>query len=1049
MMAANNKNFEEKLIAISSAETFKNAKQLLKNNQLGCAYRDNENRICASFSSRNGFFNATVRTGDNAIGECNCRKKNDGKLCEHALAAIMYASRFNSKLNPIDDEQSKYTGMKPQNFSDFIKSGVIVDPRHQATLRINVNSEFPHVPSKWEHAVLQVKLISNNREYLGNQSNLRQLYFDKMLAISLKLENFSLQDQQIIRYLAINGEPDGGNILLDSEQTAEFFHCLVNFENFRRDGRKLIIHGDYAEPVILKSLVNNKITLSPSIRVGDAVLDLGLAKVITGRSGCWVGRQGEYYFVPATLDVNWIRNFFRTGRQTPDGKIPDTLTENGKFAVPVIQTSSPELERLKHKIMLSADFDCRAMKFSLSIEYIYKNTSFRSDSGRLARINGRFYRRDEEQELIFETELNMFGFERQENSFVLTDIENIGIFLDKVLPVWMQKYPHLVINSSLAKLTNGGNGLNQTMMQCHFVSQNGDKIKLRYDLSANGAPLSLKTLQKNSIENRNYLLSLNGLPVKCGSEFGNFMRSFANITENINENEHEFEISFFSVPYFLKMAKNICGAIPPELISADHEKNTFSFSASGNPSNESDFKFEGTLRPYQQQGVDFLYRMNSHNFNVILADEMGLGKTIQVLAMLTKMQRKNMPPSLVVCPASLLFNWEREAGKFVPSMKVIQLSGTNRADEWQDISKYDLVIISYSVCNRDIEFIRKTQFNFVILDEAQHIKNPGTANAHTCKSIRAKHRLVLTGTPLENSPEDLWSIFDFLHPGMLGNFNSFKRNYANIADDPFLQQDLAARVSPFIKRRTKTEVAKELPPKQELTCFCEMPPAQRALYEQVRLNGFNMLKNCKKGTAVNTEIFTTLLRLRQICCHPQLLPDFDQETDFPSAKMELLHELLQENIDSGHKVLLFSQFTSILAVIEKYLQDNNIPYEYLDGTTRNRKQRVDHFNSDDSIKIFLLSLKAGGTGLNLTSADTVIIYDPWWNPAVELQAADRTHRIGQTRPVSSIKLLVKDSIEEKILHLQEKKKNIFDNVIDNPNLNSEKLSVEDLKFLLA
>ena len=260
---------------------------------------------------------------------------------------------------------------------------------------------------------------------------------------------------------------------------------------------------------------------------------------------------------------------------------------------------------------------------------------------------------------------------------------------------------------------------------------------------------------------------------------------------------------------------------------------------------------------------------------------------------------------------------------------------------------------------------------------------------------------------------------------------------------------MSARVSPFIKRRTKLEVAKELPPKQELTFFCEMPPEQRALYEEVRENGFKMLANYKKGKSVSTEIFTTLLRLRQICCHPQLLPDFQHGETFPSAKMELLHELLHENIDSGHKVLLFSQFTSILAVIEKYLQDNNIPYEYLDGTTRNRQQRVDRFNNDENIKVFLLSLKAGGTGLNLTSADTVIIYDPWWNPAVELQAADRTHRIGQTRPVSSIKLLMRDSIEEKILQLQEKKQNIFDNVIDNPASGSEKLSVEDIKFLLA
>lgn len=1048
-MAREKQNFEEKLIAISDEETFKNAKQLLKNNQIGCAYRDTENRICASFVNRSGIVNTAVRTGDNAVGECNCRKNHsDGKLCEHAIAAIMYASKFNFKLKPIDDEGGKYLGMKSQNFSDFIKSGTVIPENKKSFLCINVNSEFPHVPSKWENAVLSVRLFCNSREYIGNQNNLRHLYFDKTLAVSLKLEYFSLQDQQIIRYLAINGEADGSNILLNSEQTAEFFHCLVNFENFRRDGRKLIIHGDYAEPVLLQIRQNSKILLSPAIKVNNALLDLGTAKVITGRSGCWVGRQGEYYFVPATLDVNWIRNFFRNAKQELNGNLPETLTYNGQFAVPVMSIDTPDLELLQHRILLNAEFDAHSLKFKLNIEYIYKGNSFAPDSGRLAQINGRFYRRDEEAEQTFETELNMFGFEKEENSFVLNDVENIGIFLDRLLPIWLKKYPNIILDGQLAQLSNGANGLQQSSMYCNFAEENNGKIKLEYHLHAGDLPISLKSLQKTALENRTYLLSNNGIPVKCSEKFGNFMRAFGNVAENINENKQQFELSFFSLPYFLNIASDIHGVIPPELHSSNPlNENTIKLSAPA-PS-KPDFEFTGQLRPYQQEGVDFLLNMNSHNFNVILADEMGLGKTIQVLAMLSQMQKKDMPPSLVVCPASLLFNWEREAKKFVPSMKIIQLSGTNREEEWNDIAKYNLVIISYSVCNRDIEFIRKTQFNFVILDEAQHIKNPGTANAQTCKSIRSKHRLVLTGTPLENSSEDLWSIFDFLHHGMLGSFAGFKRCYANIADDRFLQQDLAARVSPFIKRRTKQEVAKELPPKQELTFFCEMSPEQRSLYEEVRLNGFNMLKNYKKGSAVSTEIFTTLLRLRQICCHPQLLPDFPANDIFPSAKMELLHELLHENIDSGHKVLLFSQFTSILAVIEEYLKEQNITYEYLDGTTRNRQQRVDHFNNDESIKVFLLSLKAGGTGLNLTSADTVIIYDPWWNPAVELQAADRTHRIGQTRPVNSIKLLVRDSIEEKILRLQEKKQDIFDNVIDNPTISSEKLSVEDLKFLLT
>lgn len=1049
-MARENKNFEEKLIAISDEQAFKNAKQLLKNKQIGCAYRDEENRICASFSNRSTVFNTKVKTGNNAIGECDCRKNNDnGKLCEHAIAAIMYASRFNAAIKPVDDQPGRYQGMKKQNYSELLELGTASENKQRPTLRITVNSEFPHVPSKWEHAVLSVRLFNNGREYIGNQSNLRHLYFDKMLAVSLQIDNFSLHDRQIIRYLAINGEADGSNILLDSEQTAEFFHCLINFDNFRKDGRKLIIHGEQAEPVLLKQFKNSKYTLSPAIRVGGAILDVSVAQVITGRAGCWVGRQGEYYFVPATLDVNFLRNFFRTGKQEITGKLPDTLTHEGHFATPVISADIPELERLEHKILLGGKFDSRAMRFELSVNYIYKNTFFSPDSGRLAQIDGKFYRRDEESEKMFETELAMFGFERQEEVFVLNDIETIGILLDRVIPIWLKKFPDLAMDSSLAKLANGGNGLNSCSINCNFAAENNGKITLDYHLASNNVPVSLKNLQKIAIENKNYLITSNGTPVKCTQELADFIHSLSNIAENINETKSTFDISFFSIPYFINIAGNISGAVPPELHNANPQNAFVSALPPGTAEIAPDFTFKGELRPYQQEGVDFLCNMNSHNFNVILADEMGLGKTVQVLAMLSKMQKKNMPPALVICPASLLFNWEREAKKFVPDMKTIQLSGANREEEWQNIAQYDLVIISYSVCNRDIELIRKTQFNFVILDEAQHIKNPGTANAQTCKSIRAKHRLVLTGTPLENSSEDLWSIFDFLHHGMLGSFAGFKRHYANLAEETFLQQDLAARISPFIKRRTKLEVAKELPPKQEHTYFCEMPPQQRELYENVRANGFKMLENCKKGTSVNTEIFTTLLRLRQICCHPHLLPDFKETAEFPSAKMELLHELLHEHIDSGHKVLLFSQFTSILAIIEKYLQEQHIAYEYLDGTTRNRQQRVDRFNRDESIKVFLLSLKAGGTGLNLTSADTVIIYDPWWNPAIELQAADRTHRIGQTRPVNSMKLLVKDSIEEKILRLQEKKQDIFDNVIDNPAIGREKLSIEDIKFLLT
>ena len=290
---------------------------------------------------------------------------------------------------------------------------------------------------------------------------------------------------------------------------------------------------------------------------------------------------------------------------------------------------------------------------------------------------------------------------------------------------------------------------------------------------------------------------------------------------------------------------------------------------------------------------------------------------------------------------------------------------------------------------------------------------------------------MLSGTPLENSPEDLWSIMDFLQPGMLGTLAEFRRTYCgSAAADPELKQELAARTSPFIKRRTKSRVAPDLPSRSELTLYCELAPEQRKLYDDTLLRGRELIRRGDRDRN-GAAIFEVLLRLRQICCSPRLLPGKIGE-NIPSAKEELLTELLHENIDSGHKMLLFSQFTSMLQLLTPELDAAGIVYEYLDGATRDRQKRVDRFNRDDAVRLFLLSLKAGGTGLNLTAADTVIIYDPWWNPAVESQAADRTHRIGQTKPVNILKLVVKDTIEEKVQLLQEHKRRIFADVVADP-----------------
>ena len=1033
-------SFEEKLAAASGAEQLKTAKQLLKNGALTCAWRMPDGRISAVFLDHNTYARAQVTPGDHGGVDCDLCGEMDGKLCAHAVAAIMYCGRFNQEIKPINDGESKYAGLKYEGL-DTLAEKTPANPT--AYLKLEALSAFPHVPSKWENAVFSVKLCGPERDYLGNLNNLRQLFFEKKLSIALKLNEFSLQDQQIIRFLAVNGEPDGSNILLNSEQTSELFHSLVGFDRFTRDGRTLYIRGDRCEPVILRTAGKKDVTLSPGLKVGTALLPICGAKVITGRSGCWIGRLGEYFFVPATVDVGWLRSFYRTGEQSlASGRISENMLQEGSFPLPIMDIDSITLRQAHPKVLLGAVFDHESQLFQLQVNYLYEDGVFPVDSGRIGRQEERCFLRDECAELMLERELEMFGFERNGRIFTLEDPETAGVFLDKVLPSWLENRGNICLEAPLAKLCCGGTGLPRAEFSCSAVKRTADGFLMHYELKAGSAPLNFRQMANAVKAGKVYADCGNGVLARIPESLGFFLRGATNAITALDEERHTFELPLHAMHYFRHLTAGLPDVCPPDLAEHEHTE------AKPAPV-EPPFSFAGDLRNYQREGVEWLRKMTDNLFNVILADEMGLGKTIQLLALLASRLTRGEDPAMVICPSSLVSNWEREAHKFVPDLRVAAMSGIDREEVWKHIDDYDLLILSYATARHDAAKLKKQHLSYLILDEAQHIKNPGTANSQNCKSIRATHRIVLTGTPLENSSEDLWSIMDFLHPGMLGSFAAFRKYYADIANDPALQQDLAARVSPFLLRRTKSQVGQELPPKQERTIFCTMDPEQTDLYEEIRAHGLAQLAKMSKGDQrAGTEIFTTLLRLRQICCHPGLLPE-NAGDKVTSAKFELLQEIVLEHLDSGHKLLLFSQFTSLLAKISEWLDEAGIPYEYLDGGTRNRQAHVDRFNNDPAIPLFLLSLKAGGTGLNLTSADTVVICDPWWNPAVELQAADRTHRIGQTRQVTMLKLLVKDSIEEKILAMQQQKQEIFDNVIENPGAVSGKFSLEELRFLLS
>ncbi len=520
--------------------------------------------------------------------------------------------------------------------------------------------------------------------------------------------------------------------------------------------------------------------------------------------------------------------------------------------------------------------------------------------------------------------------------------------------------------------------------------------------------------------------------------------------------------------------------------------------------------FHGKLRPYQSQGLGWLSFLRWFGVGGVLADDMGLGKTIQVLAM--KHNRKlaaetnagapgspdaqdhtdALPhrPTLVVAPRSVVFNWLDETDHFAPELKVLAYSGAERHAMRADFDDHDLIVTSYGLMRRDIEDLKQHEFDYIILDEAQAIKNPASQSAKAARLLSARHRLALTGTPIENHLGDLWSIFEFLNPGMLGSsskFNDMVRasaaasksvttepngepngepnadgaNPANGTSRAVMLTQIAQALRPFVLRRTKSQVLKDLPKKTEQTIVCQMEPAQRKIYDDMRAYYHSQLMSQLDASGTERErgrggkiggrpafmVLEALLRLRQAACHPGLINE--KHAGEPSAKLDSLLERLADVIDEGSKALVFSQFTSMLSLVKPKLDERGIKYCYLDGQTRNRREVVKQFQEDGKTPLFLISLKAGGFGLNLTAAEYVFILDPWWNPAVEAQAIDRTHRIGQTKPVFAYRMVCEDTVEQRITELQNRKRKLAEAIVGGDDSLLRSLTRDDLENLLS
>ncbi len=463
--------------------------------------------------------------------------------------------------------------------------------------------------------------------------------------------------------------------------------------------------------------------------------------------------------------------------------------------------------------------------------------------------------------------------------------------------------------------------------------------------------------------------------------------------------------------------------------------------------------FTGNLRPYQTAGYNWMQFLNQFNFGGCLADDMGLGKTVQTLTLLQSQKESGQKgATLLVMPTSLIYNWEKEAKKFTPDLKVFAYTGTQRKKDVTQFDQYDLVITSYGIVRLDIEILQQYYFNYVILDESQAIKNPTSNIAKSVNTLNSRHRLILTGTPLENSTMDLWSQISFINPGLLGNKNFFKKEFLipiEKKNDEGKTKRLYSIIKPFIMRRHKSQVATELPPKSENIQYSSMTKPQQEQYEEVKAYYRNQILEQIDTKGIGKSqllLLQGLTKLRQIANHPKMV---DPNYDATSGKIEDLERMLDNALKEGHKVLIFSQFVKHLTLISNLLNSKEINFSYLDGSTKDRAKQVENFQSDKNLKVFLISLKAGGLGLNLTEADYVFLMDPWWNPAIEAQAVDRAHRIGQKNRVFTYKFITKDTVEEKILELQKHKLKLASDLITTEESFVKKLTKADIESLLT
>lgn len=648
-------------------------------------------------------------------------------------------------------------------------------------------------------------------------------------------------------------------------------------------------------------------------------------------------------------------------------------------------------------------------------------------------------RRDHETEVELLTSLKSFPFEKVEDYY--TDEVKLSIPLKQFVPLTES------LVASDWEVVAHGKPVRQSGGFDIRIRADNDWFDLQADVDFDGISASLPSLLAALKQRSNFVTLDDGSKGILPEEW---LQRYARLADVAQEDDGKYR--------FAKSQALLLDALLAEQAGVRADVNFTKLvkklkAFDGITPGKSPRSFQGQLRDYQRDGVGWFGFLREFGFGGCLADDMGLGKTVQVLALLESRRTRRLKkgerrlPSIVVVPKSLVFNWIDEASKFTPKLRTFNYTGLDRAQCLEEMDECDLLVTTYGTLRRDIEKLKDLKFDYVILDESQAVKNVKSLSSKAVRLVQANYRLAMTGTPVENHLGELWSLFDFLNPGMLGSGAAFKRISRTNGDDTESLAWLSNAIRPFILRRTKQQVLTELPEKTEQTLVCDMTVKQKKKYNELR--DYYRAHLSKKVDDVGIKrskihVLEALLRLRQAACDPRLLG----EKEPAGAKIELLMEQLDALLEDGHKALIFSQFTSLLALVRQELDARGWSYEYLDGKTRKRAEKVERFQNDDECPLFLISLKAGGSGLNLTAADYVFILDPWWNPAVEAQAVDRAHRIGQTKSVMAYRILCKDTVEDKIIQMQKSKRDLADAIITADKSLISELSLDDLQMLL-